>query len=86
MRDPPKIDHQELSFGIANINAPVPIEKPKLITAYESAFPKPCVATVTASYSWQITINFNGQRKTLSRSAGRGKFNCEKTGQAWHCP
>jgi hypothetical protein len=84
--DGPQIDHQELPFGVANTNGAIRIEKPKLITEYQSTFPKLCVATVTASYSWLVTINFNGQRKVLHKNAGRRKFTCEKTGQAWHCP
>jgi hypothetical protein len=84
--DPPEIDAQELPFGIVITHPAVRIEKPKLIIEYQSTFPKPCAATVTASYSWQVTINFNGQRKVLNKNAVRRKFTCEKTGQAWHCP
>jgi hypothetical protein len=82
----PKIDAKDLPAGIANANVLASIATHKLITKYQSVFPKPCVASVTASYSWQITINFNGKSEVLNKSAGQQKFTCEKKGETWNCP
>jgi hypothetical protein len=82
----PKIAVKDLPAGILNVEALARSVTYKLITEYQSRFPKPCVASVRASYAWQITINFNGQRKDLNKPAGAQYFTCEKKGETWHCP
>lgn len=51
---------------------------------YESSFPKPCSATLTARYAWEVRIYFNGAVESESVK-GKRTFACAKKGTSWGC-
>lgn len=80
--------HGNMNVNVNSRAGGVTVEAKRSAIRYESTFPRPCAASMTARYEWRVRIIRQtpaGQRVEEPSVENKKRFDCRKKGTAWSC-